>query len=182
MTELAKEYGDGLYALCVEENLTKDVLAELQALKGVFREQPDFCRLLSNMSLARQERVGILDSALRGQVHPYVLNFLKILCERGALHEFEGCEAAFRESYNRDNGVVEAAVTTHEVLDDDQRRRLMEKLRAMTGREVHLTEKVDPAVVGGVLLEMNGKRYDNTLRHRLEEIRRAMTSDQSEVI
>ena len=86
MTDLSREYGDGLYALCAEEGIAKEILEQLQALKACFDEQPDFCRLLSNMSLSKQERVGIVDRTLRGQVHPYVLNFLKILCERGALH------------------------------------------------------------------------------------------------
>lgn len=178
MTELAREYGEGLYALCAEEGLTEDVLPQLQTLKGIFREQPDFLRLLGNMSLAKQERVDILDRALRGQVHPYVLNFLKLLCERGALHEFAGCEAAYRESYNRDHAVVEATVTTREPLTAEQRDRLLQKLRGMTGKSVHLSEKTDSAVIGGVLLEMNGQRYDNTVRHRLEEIHRAMIDNE----
>ena len=177
MTELAREYGEGLYALCAEENLTADMLSDLQALKRLFREQPDFIRLLSNMSLSKQERVDILDRALRGQVHPYLLNFLKILCERNALYEFEGCEGAFRESFNRDHAVVEAAVTTPEKLSEQQREKLLQKLREMTGKTVHLSEKTDPAVIGGVLLEMNGQRYDNTVRHRLEEIHRAMAGE-----
>lgn len=177
MTELAREYGEGLYALCAEENLTEEMLTELQALKALFREQPDFIRLLSNMSLSKQERVSILDGALRDQVHPYLLNFLKILCERGALHEFEGCESAFREGFNRDHAVVEAVVTTSEALSDGQRLKLLKKLRDMTGQTVHLSEKIDPAVIDGVLLEMNGQRYDNTVRHRLEEIRRAMAGE-----
>ena len=177
MTELAREYGEGLYALCAEENLTEDMLSEVQTIKTLFRQEPDFVRLLCNMSLPKQERVEILDRALRGQVHPYLLNFLKLLCERGALYEFEGCEAAFRACYNSDHAVVEATVTTRGPLDADQRRRLLEKLRGMTGKDVQLSEKTDPAVIGGVLLEMNGQRYDNTVRHRLEEIHRAMTGE-----
>ena len=100
MTDLAREYGEGLYALCAEEKLTEDMLAELQALKALFRQEPDFCRLLSNMSLPKQERVQILDSALRGQVHPYMLNFLKLLCERGILHEFEGLHSSLPTARN----------------------------------------------------------------------------------
>ena len=103
MTELAKEYGAGMYALAAEENIAKDVLEQLRTLKSCFKEQPQFVRLLSNMALGKEERLGILDSALRGQVHPYVLNFLKILCERGALSEFAGCEEAYRELYNKDH-------------------------------------------------------------------------------
>ena len=178
MTELAREYGDGLYALCAEEKLDTRALEELAQLKAVFRQERDFFRLLSNLSLSKEERVGILDRALRGQVHPYLLNFLKILCERGALYEFEGCESAFRENYNRDHKVLEAQVTTGAPMDEAQRRQMIEKLKAMTGREIHLQEKVDPAVIGGVLLEMDGRRYDNTLRGRLARIKAKMTGEE----
>ena len=166
-----------MYALAAEENIAKDVLEEMYQLKCCFKEQPEFVRLLSNMALGKEERLGILDNALRGQVHPYLLNFLKILCERGVLSEFAGCEEAYRELYNKDHAVVEAHVTTGEALDDNQRALLIEKLRKMTDKEIVLLEKVDPKVIGGVLLEMNGRRYDNTVRHRLESVRRAMVGE-----
>lgn len=177
MTELAKEYGAGMYALAAEEKIEKDVLAEMGTLRRCFKEQPEFVRLLSNMSLGKEERLQIIDSTLRGQVNAYVLNFLKILCERGALSEFAGCEEAYRELYYKEHGVVEAQVTTGDKMSDDQRARLIEKLRQMTGKEIVLLEKVDPKVIGGVLLEMNGQRYDNTVRHRLESVRRAMVGE-----
>jgi len=177
VTELAKEYGAGLYQLAAEENASAQILDQMRTLRGCFKEQPQFLRLLSNMALSKEERVGIIDTAFRGQVHPYMLNFLKILCERGALSEFAGCEEAYRELFNKENGVVEASVTTGEKLSDEQRERLIEKLRQMTGKQIDLLEKVDPKVVGGVLLEMNGQRYDNTVRHRLESIRRAMVGE-----
>ena len=79
MTEIAREYGDGLYALTQEEHIATDVLPQLEMLKCCFKEQPEFLKLLANMSLSKEERVGILDKAFRGQIHPYVLNFLKIL-------------------------------------------------------------------------------------------------------
>ena len=174
MTELAREYGDGLYALCEEENISKDVLEQLLMLQRLFREQPDFTRLLGNMSLSKDERVKILDSVLRGQIHLYLLNFLKILCERGALNEYEGCLAAFKTLYNQAHGIVEATVTTAVPLDDEQRARMAAKLSKMTDKLVVLNEKVDESLIGGVLLEMNGQRYDNTLKNRLKSIHSAM--------
>jgi len=174
VTELAREYGDGLYLLAEEENLSREILEQLLSLKSLFREQPDFVRLLGNMSLSKEERVKILDSVLRGQIHPYLLNFLKILCERCALNEYEGCLAAFKALYNQEHGIVEATVTTAVPLDDEQRARLAEKLSAMTDKTVSLVEKVDESLMGGVLLEMNGQRYDNTLKNRLKSIHSAM--------
>ena len=174
MTELAREYGDGLYALAAEEKIEQDLLTQLKTLQRCFHEQPDFVRLLGNMSLSKDERVKILDSVLRGQIHLYLLNFLKILCERGALNEYEGCLAAFKTLYNQAHGIVEAYVTTAVALDDEQRARMAEKLSKMTGKTVVINEKVDASLVGGVLLEMNGQRYDNTLKNRLKSIHSAM--------
>jgi len=177
VTELAREYGDGLYTLSQEEKIADEVLPQLEMLKACFRDQPEFLKLLSNMSLSKEERVGILEKAFRGQIHPYLLNFLKILCERGALYEFSGCEEAFRIRYNQDQGIIEASVTTAAPLKDDQRARMQEKLCRMTGKQIRLIEKVDEKVIGGVLLEMNGKRYDSTLRQRLDSIHQAMISE-----
>ena len=177
MTEFGREYGDGLYALCAEEKITEPVLLEMQELKTLFRQNPDFIRLLSNMSLPKQERLHIVDEALRDQVHPYVLNFLKLLVERGAVYEFESCESAYRESYQADHQISEAHVTTAKPLSDAQREELIAKLRKMTGKQIKLTENLDPSLLGGVLLEMDGRRYDNTIRHRLEDIRQAIRQE-----
>ena len=177
MTELAREYGEGLYELALEESISADVLAQLKTLRDVFRQEPDFLRLLSNMSLSKEERVGVIDQTLRGQVHAYVLNFLKILCERGVLNEFAGCEEAYRARYNADNSVMAAVATTAEPITSEQREKLIARLCQMTGKQIELIEKVDPAVMGGVLLEMNGQRYDNTIRHRLSSIKEVLTGE-----
>ena len=170
MTELAREYGEGLYDLAVEENMAGDLLAQLRVLDTTFKEQPDFCRLLSNRALGQNERLGILDSTLGGQVAPYLLNFLKLLCERGILNEFAGCVAVYTEHYNQDNNIAVATVTTSAPLSESQRQRLIEKLKAMTGKGISLVEKLDASVLGGVMLELDGKRYDNTVKSRLESI------------
>ena len=106
-----------------------------------------------------------------------MLNFVKLLVERGAVYEFESCESAYRESYQADHQIAEAVVTTAKPLSSDQRRKLIDKLRRMTGKEIQLKENTDPSVLGGVLLEMDGRRYDNTIRHRLGDIRQAIKAD-----
>ena len=177
MTEFGRVYGEGLYSLCVDEKMDESALEELRAVKAAFRQNPDFARLLSNMSISKAERVEILDRTLKGQVHPYLLNFLKLLVERGAIGSLDDCERAYTERYNLDHQVTEAEVTTARPLDDAQKQRLLSRLREMTGRNIVLREKVDPDLLGGVLLQMDGKRYDNTVRQRLKAIEQAMVGD-----
>ena len=177
MTDFGREYGEGLYGLCAEEGITQDVLQEMRCLKEEFQKNPDFIRLLCNMSLPKQERVQIADQALKGQIHGYLLNFIKILVERGAMYSYEECLEAYLDCYNREHQVVEAEVITAKPLDEGQRGKLIEKLKKMTGKEVVLREETDPSLMGGVLLQMDGKRYDNTLRSRLNSIRQTMIGE-----
>ena len=174
MTEFGREYGEGLYALCREERMEDAVLDEIHALSQAFGENGAFLHLLANMSLSKEERVKIVDDTLNGKIHEYVLNFIKILVERGAIHEFSECADAYQACYNREHGVVEAEVTTAQPLNEQQREQLIQKLQSMSGKEVVIKEKVDASVLGGVLLQMDGKRYDNTVAHRLQAIRQAM--------
>ena len=73
--------------------------------------------------------------------------------------------------------MVEAEVTTAQPLNERQREQLIQKLQTMGGKEVVIKEKVDASVLGGVLLQMDGKRYDNTVAHRLQAIRQAMAGE-----
>ena len=175
MTELANEYGTGLWELAAEEHLTDDLLEQLSTLKQCFAEDPDYLRLLSNRALGKDERLSLLDEAFSGRVHPYLLSFLKLLCERGALSEFAGCEAVYREHYNEFNGIQVAVVTSSRPLKADQLTRLQHRLEEISGHRVELKEKTDPQVLGGLLVEMDGKRYDNTVRSRLGDISRMLT-------
>ena len=83
MTETAKMYGGSLYDLAAEEGLETRILGELDEVQQLLKQNPDYLRLLSTPSIPKKERCGLLDEALRGQVHLYVLNFLKKLNNEG---------------------------------------------------------------------------------------------------
>ena len=108
MTEIARMYGGSLYDLAAEGGLETRILGELEEVNALFKANPDYLHLLSTPSIPKRERCGLLDEALRGQVHLYVLNFLKILCEKGTLRELSGCARAYRIRYNQAHGILEA--------------------------------------------------------------------------
>ena len=83
MTQVGSVYGEALYSLAVEETLSAQILEELSVLAQSFHAEPDFIRLLCTPNLSVLERCNILDDSFRSTVHPYVLNFLKILTEKG---------------------------------------------------------------------------------------------------
>ena len=170
MTQIGNTYAQGLYALAKDEGLSETVLQQLDMLQTAFAEEPDFCRLLSTPNLSKEERLAVLDNGFRGKVHPYVLNFLKILTERGYMGHFADCCRAYRAQYNQDNGILPVTAVTAVELSRSQHDKLCEKLEAITGKTVELINRIDPDCLGGVRLDYDGKRVDGTVKNRLDSL------------
>ena len=171
MTDVATTYGQAMYDLAREENLSKQLLDELTALSGSFEGEPEFIRLLSSPNIPKEERVRILDDSFRGKLHPYVLNFLKVLTEKGYMKHFTGCCRVYRQQYNLDNGILPVTAYTAVPLSDELRRKLTAKLSTVTGKTIELDCRIDPETLGGVRLDFDGRQVDGTVRRRLEDIR-----------
>lgn len=171
MTRVGSVYAEALYGLAKDEGLGEVILKELKVLQTAFSENADFLRLLSTPNLSKDERVRILDDSFAGKIQPYVLNFLKILTEKGYVRQFSECCDAYRELYNKDNGILPVRVVTAVELSDAQKEKLTRKLETMTGKRIELKNVVDPACLGGVRLDYDGKRVDDTVQHRLDAVR-----------
>jgi len=170
MSRIGSAYAQGLYTLAAEEALTGQILQQLQVLDESFSENPDFIRLLSAPNLSKQERCQILDDSFRGKIHGYVLNYLKLLTEKGYIRHFSDSVRAYTDQYNADNGVLVVEAVSAVALSQQQKTRLIQKLEAMTGKIVQLRQRIDPQVLGGLRLDYDGKRIDGTVKNRLEAV------------
>ena len=170
MTKTQQVYGNALYDLAKEENLAEEILSELSQVLVIFDEMPQYWQFLSTLSIAKTERRQALDEALGGRVQPYLLSFMKMLCDNGMMEQLRGCAAQFRRRYNDDHGIVEVRAVTAVAMKEPLLQKLKKKLEGLLGKTVELTNKVDPACMGGVLLELPGRQLDGTLRHRLDAL------------
>ena len=171
MTEVASIYGQAMYDLARDEGQSQAILEQLTALRSSLQDQPDFIRLLCAPNIPKEERVQILDNAFRGKLNPYVLNFLKLLTEKGYMKHFADCCKMYRQQYNKDNGIVPVTAYTAVPLSDELRSKLCAKLSTVTGKTIELDCRIDPETLGGVRLDFDGKQVDGTVRRRLEDIR-----------
>ena len=171
MTQVGTVYGEALYDLAKSEELDDIIARQLEVLEEAFGQEPAFLQLLASPNLSKDERCAVLDESFRGQIHPYILNFLKILTEKGYPKQFPNCCTAFRDRYNADHGILPVIAVSAVLLTEDQQQKLTKKLAAMTGKTVALTNRVDPSVLGGIRLDYSGKQLDDTVSHRLDTLR-----------
>ena len=170
MTKTAKIYGDSLYDLAAEEKLTEEILPQMEQVAVLFKENPDYLTLLSEPSIPKTERVGLLDKAFEGQLSLYLLNFLKLLCESGMLREYRDSCRQFKARYNEDHNIAEAVALT-----EAQAQALKERLEKISGKTVLLTQKTDSTVLGGIRVELEGKQLDGTVQERLSSLKKKVT-------
>ena len=99
-----------------------------------------------------------------------MLNFLKILTEKGYIRQFSDCCSAYKALYNEENGILPVRAVSAVALTEDQKCRLTEKLTQITGKTVELECRVDSACLGGLRLDYAGCRMDGTVQSRLDAI------------
>lgn len=175
MTNLAREYGEGLYELAREEELRPMIHEQLMDISALLKQEPDFIRLLCSRAVERTQRLKVVDDTFADRVHPYVTNFMKLLVQKEHFDAFLLCCEWFHQRYNDDYGIVEARVTSAVPLTEEQRAALRVKLSGISGKQVSLIESIDKAVLGGIRVEMDGRRYDNTIQDRLGRLRVSLT-------
>lgn len=170
MTGTALTYGKSLFDLAAEENALALYMDELNAVRTAVEDEPRILELLDCRSVSKEERLQVLDACFKGNVQDYILNFMKILCEKGAIRELCDCIRQFELMYFDACGIVEAVAATAQPLSPALQKKLTKKLERVTGKTIKLRCVTDPAVLGGVRLELEGRQLDGTVRRRLDEM------------
>ncbi len=176
MSEVTNEYATALADLAAEEGLEEEFLTQTAALKDVFRQNPAYARLLSDPQLMKQERTALVDSAFGGRVHPYLVSFMKLLTERGYAARTEDFFTEYDRIFCARHGIVNARAVSAVPLTDEQRERLLRRLREKTGKEIRLTCEVNEKLLGGIRLQVDNTLYEGSVRAALEEIRASLAS------
>ena len=132
MTQIGTTYAQGLYALAQEESLTDEILSQLDVLEKTVGADQNYLKLLSTPALSKDERRELIDQAFRDKVHIYVLNFMKLLTEKGYIRHFSECCRAYRQLYNEEHGILPVRAVSAVAMSQQQLARLQEKLEQVS--------------------------------------------------
>ncbi len=170
----ARVYAETLLALAREQNALDRVAEEVEILRVVLRTTPRLSAFLASPRIEAAEKRAALRSALGNRFSEQILRFLEVVIERDRqelLPEILETFAA-RVAELRNQQVLEVASAVP--LDDPLRQRVSETFARATGRRIVLRERVDPALQGGIVVQIGDTRIDGSLRARLESLRGRM--------
>ena len=169
---VAKVYAEALYKAAESADHVEPVLDELQTLvDGVFKNDPGLELYFASAAVGRDRKAEVLRKTFEHKTTPTFLQFLEVLNTHERLGMVRAIAQAFRDLHDRKTRRLVVHVQSAVPLTDDERNRLREDVRAVGHFEPILDEKVDPDILGGLVIRIQDWVYDASVRSRLFQVR-----------
>jgi F-type H+-transporting ATPase subunit delta len=172
---LSGRYASALFDLASEAGTVTAVETDLGALEGALGESAELRALIRNPEVSREAAGRVLTGLADAMaLSPLTRNFLGVLAENRRAGELPAVIRAFTMIAAAQRGEVTAEVASAHPLTDEQLATLETKLRAREGRTVKLKTRVEPELLGGLVVTVGSKRIDSSIRSRLNSLAQAM--------
>jgi F-type H+-transporting ATPase subunit delta len=175
VSALAERYAAALFSLAEERRALDEVADDLRQLRAMLAESRELMRLIRSPVLSRQEQARAI-AALAGEARlsPLVRDFLGVVANNRRLFAVPAMIEAYLAELAQRRGEVTAAVTAAQPLSDAQLEALSEQLRRTVGRRVIIDARVDPRLIGGMIVQVGSRMIDGSVENKLRRLQLAM--------
>jgi len=168
---LARRYAQALFDLAKERRVVDVIDDQYEDVLRILGDNRPLLEFLGTPRVSPEKKQALLRDVFSGRLEPALLEFLLLIRRRGRF----GLVRMIAEEYHKlvmlDRNATGAVVTTAIAMTADERRDLTSVLQKRTGRSVELLERVDPSIIGGVVVQVGGHVYDDSIRHHLHQLR-----------
>ncbi|MGY3032579.1 F-type H+-transporting ATPase subunit delta [Bradyrhizobium sp. USDA 4354] len=168
-------YATALFELARDQKVVDEVKADLDKFDALLNESADLKRLVRSPVFAADAQSKALSAVLdKAGIAGISANFLKVLTANRRLFAVADVIRAYRALVAKFKGETTADVTVAEALSDKNLDALKVALKSVTGKDVALNVKVDPSIIGGLVVKLGSRMVDGSLRTKLNSIKHAM--------
>ena len=172
---LAERYATALLELAMEEHGTETISRDFAELKTLLAQSPELARLVkAPVFSAGQQKLG-MDAVLRRiEAAPLTVRFVLTLATKRRLFALSEIIDAYERRIAEQKGEISAEVSAARALNDTENAELKRVLKEKLGRDARLSTRVDPSLLGGLVVKVGSRMIDSSLRTKLESLRAAM--------
>jgi ATP synthase F1 delta subunit len=171
MEEIAQVYARALFEVAQEQGKLDLVREQLGQFADALNANGDLRVFFFSPYFSTEEKKDGLRRSLDG-ADPTIVNFLESLLERHRMPVIFRIRDAYERLWDRENQTLPVEVTSAVDLDDATVKSIGERIGEQTGQRVELTSKVDPAILGGIVLRVGNSILDASIKHRLDQLRK----------
>lgn len=176
MNEISKEYGTALFALACEENAKHEYASALRTVKELLDESPEYKELISSPAIPLSDRLAVIEQAFSKTVPEHVLSYLQLICEKGRFSCFNESVEQYNALLDASEQISAAKITSAIELTNEEKEKLVSKLESRYHCRISAEYYIDDAMLGGLIVELDGKILDGSLRQRLREVKEVMNT------
>jgi F-type H+-transporting ATPase subunit delta len=175
MASAQRMYARALYEAAKDQDKLDAVREELGDFVEAQRQVPELRELLRNPQLDQRLKASALEELLGGD-EELVRNFLLLLAEKNRAGEIDEIAREFDRLVAEAEGILDVELTTAVELSDEETREVITQIEKASGRKVEATQRVDPDLIGGLVLQAGSLRLDASVRGRLDRLRQELTT------
>jgi F-type H+-transporting ATPase subunit delta len=175
-TGAARRYARALLDVALAQKAGEDVRRGLRESVRLLATQGELRVVLEHPAVNTARKRAMVEQIWKGE-HDLVRRLVTLLAERERMDLLPQVERLFSRLWNAQRGVVEAEALSVQPLAEAHRQALAAALRALSGREVELTAAVAPEILGGLVVRMDGRVYDGSVRGRLRALRQRLVGE-----
>ncbi|MDP7113238.1 MAG: ATP synthase F1 subunit delta [Myxococcota bacterium] len=175
---VARRYARALFELAVEGDISGQVEADLRDFVQTLEDQPELGSALLNPAISTGVRRNVVDSLLpRSGYQQITRNFLRLLVDKNRIDHLAAIVREYRGLSDEQQGRVRAEVRSAVALPDADLKRLTDQLGRITGKQVLMSHRVEPGLIGGMVTAVGGLVFDGSLRTQLDHLRDRLLRD-----
>jgi len=175
MASMAGRYAAALFELAKDQRQLAEVERDLASFQKMLDDSPDLRRLVRSPVISADEQAKALAAILaKASISGLTANFLKLIARNRRLFAAAEMMKSFRALIARERGEVSADVASAHALTPEQMQQLSDTLRTTIGKNVQINTRVDPSLLGGLIVKVGSKMIDNSLRTKLSNLKVAM--------
>lgn len=173
MSELTvlRRYANALIEEAAQQECTQAVDDDVDMLRATLRETREFERLVESPAIPQDKKRDVFRALLKDRVHPLTLRFVELLVEKDREMLLADLLDTYRTLRDEQDGIVEVHARVPAPLDDAEREKLIQRLKAMTGKDIRLDVTEQPDLIGGLVFRIGDRVYDGSVRQKLDNLR-----------
>ena len=170
-TRIARRYAHALFNTAVSNNTVDIVASELYQLKSFCIKDRTFINFLWAPQVLTEHKMAVIKLLFTTRLSPALLSFLFLLIEKRRIEFVREIADEFEKYLENYKGLIKAKVITAVNIDEDYKKRLKDKLEQVSGKKVEIIHKIDKGIIGGVIVHLNNKVIDRSIKYQLETLR-----------
>lgn len=168
---VSQTYGEALVELAYEEDIASSMLEEIQSVREIIKDNPEFVKLMLHPGIAKQEKLQVVDKVFKDKVSDQLTGLIRIIVENERFKDIDSVFQYYIDKVKESQGIGVVYVTTPLELDDKEKSNIVARLLETTDyKSLEMNYAIDKSLIGGMIVQIGDRYVDSSIRNRLDDL------------